>query len=109
MKLNSKEFSTEFLRHEIAKAVLTQRKRQGKKNAHLTPPEIIEFCKISPESQDILNKSAEKFSFSPRANASCLKLARTIADMSGSEKIEIPHIKEAISLRKPFNNFLETE
>ena len=106
---DSKEFSTEFLRHEIAKAVLTQRKRQGKKNAHLTPPEIIEFCKISPESQDILNKSAEKFSFSPRANASCLKLARTIADMSGSEKIEIPHIKEAISLRKPFNNFLETE
>lgn len=108
-KDDSQRFSTEFLRHEIAKAILTQRKRQGKKNAHLTPSEIIEFCKIEPESQEILNKSAEKFSFSPRANASCLKLARTIADMSGSPKIGAPHIKEAIELRKPFNNFLETE
>ncbi len=106
---DSKRFSTEFLRHEIAKAVLAQRKRQGKKNAQLTPSEIIEFCKIDPETQEILNKSAEKFNFSPRAIASCLKLARTIADMSGSRTIAASHIKEAVELRKPFNNFLETE
>lgn len=104
-----KSISTKELRVEIAKAVLTQRKRQGKKNAHLTPEETAEFCRISPESQMILTNSAEKFGFSPRAAASCLKLARTIADMSGSEKIEPPHIKEAIELRKSFSNFMENE
>lgn len=108
-KENLKSFSTEFLRREIAQAVKTQRKRQGKKNAYLTPAEIAGLCKTSSETQSFLNSSAEKFSFSPRATASCLKLARTIADMSGSETIETEHMKEAVMLRKAFNNFMETE
>ena len=108
-KENLKPLSTEFLRREIAQAVKTQRKRQGKKNAYLTPAEIAGLCKTSSETQSFLNSSAEKFSFSPRATASCLKLARTIADMSGSETIETEHMKEAVMLRKAFNNFMETE
>lgn len=106
---NQEQISTRELRIEIAKAVLTQRKRQGKKNAHLTPEEIAKFCGTEPETQAILTNSAEKFGFSPRATASCLKLARTIADMSGSEKIGASHIKEAVELRKSFTNFMETE
>ncbi len=99
--------STSELRVGIAKAVLIQRKRQGKKNARLSPMEIAEFCKVSEQNRAILDKSAERFGLSPRAISSCLKTARTIADMEESNEIKDVHIKEAIELRKPFSNFME--
>ncbi len=107
--LESENLSTIELRHEIARATLAQRKRQGKKNAKLTPSEIAEYCKTSEESKEILNTEAQKNGFSPRAVSSCLKTARTIADMAGSENILAQHIQEAIELRKPFCNFMNME
>lgn len=101
--------STNELRLGIAKAVLIQRKRQGKKNARLSPMEIAKFCNVDEKTRLVLDKSAERLGFSPRAVASCLKTARTIADMEESSEIKEEHIKEAIELRKPFSNFMEVE
>ena len=100
--------STAELRKEVAKAVMIQNKRQGKKNARLTPSEIAQFCKISEESQKILENAIERYGFSSRANASCLKLSRTIADMAGSQEILPEHLKEAIEMRKTYANLLES-
>lgn len=99
--------STSELRKEIARAVLIQNKRQGKKNARLNPSEIAQFCRISEESQQILENAIERYGFSSRANASCLKLSRTIADMAGSSQILPEHLKEAIEMRKTYANLLE--
>lgn len=98
--------STAALRKGIACAVLTQRKRQGKKNAKLTPQEIAEFCQAEDGVREALDAAALRYEFSPRAIASCLKIARTAADIDGSARIQMPHIAEAVRFRKTFNDFL---
>lgn len=92
--------STEALRIAVAKAVKIQRKRQGKKNALLSPQEILTFCELGTEEKKYLDSASGINDFSQRAVASCLKLARTIADMEESPKIALSHLKEAVSLRK---------
>lgn len=96
----NQRYSTLELRKAIADAVLVQRKRQGKKNSRLTPSEIAEFCKLDEESKEILDKAVLRFGFSPRAVSSCLKLARTIADMELSDMIQKKHLSESIDFRK---------
>ena len=99
--------STEQLRVGIARAVKIQRVRQGKRNAKLTPSEVAGLCKIDEASQKTLYAAEERYSLSPRARASILKLSRTIADMEQSEKIQEAHIKEAIGFRKELTNFMD--
>ncbi len=92
--------SSAELRKDIARAVKTQLERQGKKNSRLLPEEIQYYCKLSAECKDILAKAVEKNDFSARAVHSCMKLARTIADMAGSFDIRAQDLEEAIGLRK---------
>lgn len=92
--------TTEFLRKDIATAIKVQKSRQGKLNARLNPEEINYFCKLNSECSDYLNEQIEKNDFSARATHSCIKLARTIADMKESYNIELQDLKEAVSYRK---------
>ena len=91
--------STMELRKEIAVAVSNQRERQKKKNAALSPSEAGEFCVCSPAARKKLSDASERFNFSPRAISSCLKTARTIADMDDSTRIEETHMEEAVMYR----------
>ncbi|WP_407426741.1 YifB family Mg chelatase-like AAA ATPase [Treponema sp.] len=100
--------SSAELRKDIATAVLIQRKRQGKKNAGLTPQEILEHCQLGKTEQEILDRAVCSNNFSQRAVSSILKLSRTIADMDNSLKIKGEHLLEAVSLRNsdgPFDFF----
>ncbi|WP_294430432.1 YifB family Mg chelatase-like AAA ATPase [uncultured Treponema sp.] len=91
--------STFELRKAVADAVLIQRERQGKKNARLSPHEVLEFCQFGKKEQAILDSAICNHDFSQRAISSILKIARTIADMEKSPKICGEHLTEAISLR----------
>lgn len=100
-EINKKEsVSSTELRKDISRAVKTQYARQGKKNSRLSPEEIQYYCKLSTECKDILAKAVEKYDFSARAVHSCMKLARTIADMAGVFDIREQDLEEAIGLRK---------
>jgi len=92
--------STDDLRLPIARAVKAQRSRQACKNARLRPEEIPEICKLSSQAQSLLQDAACRYDFSPRAIASCKKIARTIADMEQSPQIAAEHMAEAVDLRK---------
>lgn len=98
--------TTEEIREGVARAIKIQRERQKKKNAKLIPQEILAFCGISEESQQVLDKAIARYGFSPRAIASCLKVARTIADIDGREKIEVQDVREAIEYRKLCSNIV---
>lgn len=98
--VKEKSPSSAELRKDIARAVLIQRKRQGKKNAFLTPTEISEYCVCSDEARAILDSAAEHYDFSPRGIAGCLRLARTIADMEGIDEIDGQCMEEAVLYRK---------
>jgi magnesium chelatase family protein len=76
-----------------------QLKRQGKANADLTSQELKQYCMLSDEDNEFLELAIEKFGLSTRTHHRILKIARTLADMEGSEKIDNQHIVEALSYR----------
>ena len=92
--------TTEEIRQGVARAIKTQRKRQGLKNAHLSPQEILDNCPLNPEGRKVLDTATLRYGFSPRAISSCLKVARTIADVEGVKDITPEHMKEAIDFHK---------
>ncbi|MFA6857627.1 MAG: YifB family Mg chelatase-like AAA ATPase [Treponema sp.] len=102
----ARRLSTEVLRKGIARAVVIQRNRQGCRNARLTPQNVTEYCCMMSGARSLLDVAAARYSFSPRAVSSCLKLSRTIADMSGDEIIGEEHMREAVNYRKACSSFL---
>ena len=92
--------TTEEIRQGVARAVKQQRKRQGIKNAQLSPQEILDHCALDPEGRKLLDNATLRYGFSPRAISSCLKVARTIADLAGTKDIQGDHMKEAIEFHE---------
>ena len=68
-------------------------------NAMMTERMIHEFAEPDAQSLDMLRMAMEKLKLSARAYSRILKVARTIADLEGSEKVQSMHIAEAIGYR----------
>jgi magnesium chelatase family protein len=68
-------------------------------NAQMESAQIREVCKLEPISQTLLKRAMERLQLSARAYDRILKVARTVADLSGSEQIKAEHIAEAIQYR----------
>lgn len=97
-KLSSKKVaeSSSDIQKRVEKAREIQKQR-GFINSDMKIPQIENYCKIDIQSQDLLKNAIQKLNLSPRAYHKVLKVARTIADLDGKEKIEKIHIAEAIS------------
>jgi magnesium chelatase family protein len=63
------------------------------------PAEIRQFCLLDETSTNLVKAAMTQMHLSARAYHRILKLARTIADLVGSEAIQTPHIAEAIQYR----------
>jgi magnesium chelatase family protein len=68
-------------------------------NAHMKPRHIRKYCKIDEDSLRLMEAAMNRLGLSARAYNRILKVARTIADIDGSEKIGTEHISEAIQYR----------
>ncbi len=68
-------------------------------NAMMTEKMLHEFAEPDAASLDMLRMAMERLKLSARAYSRILKVARTIADLAGSEKVESMHIAEAIGYR----------
>ena len=68
-------------------------------NAMMTERMLHEFAEPDAQSMDMLRMAMEKLKLSARAYSRILKVARTIADLAGSEKVDSMHIAEAIGYR----------
>ena len=69
-------------------------------NSEMSTKEINKFCTLDETTNDILKQAVSSLNLSARAYYRILKLARTIADLSGKRNIESDHILEALSFRK---------
>ena len=68
-------------------------------NAMMPPQMVKDLCQISEAGRTLLKTAMERLGLSARAYDRILKVARTIADLAGSEEIEIQHLAEAIQYR----------
>ncbi|MCL2771516.1 MAG: YifB family Mg chelatase-like AAA ATPase, partial [Firmicutes bacterium] len=68
-------------------------------NSKMTVGHSKKFCALCPAGEKLLKDAFEKMGLSARAYNRIIKVARTIADLDGSENIELPHIAEAIGYR----------
>jgi magnesium chelatase family protein len=66
--------------------------------------ELAIYAPLDNETKKLLNQSAERLLLSARAYHRVIKLARTIADLEGSENISQSHILEALQYRPRENN-----
>lgn len=73
-------------------------------NAQMSRREVAQFCALNQESLEIMEKYFVALHLSARSHDRVLKVARTIADLDGSENILSKHIAEAIQLRTSINN-----
>lgn len=97
---NDDSLTSAELRKDIKTAVQIQRKRQGKRNSRLSPEELELYCPLDEKVKKFLSDQSCTIGFSSRGVHSCLKLARTIADMRDSQKIGIDDMAEAVLYRK---------
>ncbi|MBR7130797.1 MAG: YifB family Mg chelatase-like AAA ATPase [Lentisphaeria bacterium] len=96
--------SSEVIRARVCAAREIQQKRYEQfgffNNSQLTPKTLQRFCALQSSGEKILKDAINRFKLSPRAYTRILKVARTIADLSGAEVISDAHIFEAINYRK---------
>ncbi len=68
-------------------------------NARMDAALTKEFCRPTPNAMILLEQAFERLGLSARAYDKVLRVARTVADLQGSETIEVPHIAQAIQFR----------
>jgi magnesium chelatase family protein len=93
---------------DIAKRVLLARERQGKRfgqgkgvycNAQMNGRMVREVCTLDSASANLLKTAMKRLQLSARAHDRILKVARTAADLEGSEQIRMEHLAGAIQYR----------
>ena len=97
----SEDSATIKARVEKARAVQRERyKGSGvHTNAQMTNAQMKIYCALSPECERILEAAFKKLNMTARASGRVLKVARTIADLEGSEDIKVSYITEAVQYR----------
>jgi magnesium chelatase family protein len=104
MESDEKQESSETIRRRVIKA----RDRQSARyiglagihgNASMPEREMESFCALDPFAKKFLLGKIDQMQLSARSYSRILKVSRTIADLAGSETIELPHVAEAVHFR----------
>lgn len=88
------------VRERVLAARERQQRRQGKSNALLNVTELDELAAIEPEAKAALSAVLEKLSLSARSYHRILRIARTLADLAGSDTVNQRHVMQAVSFRR---------
>jgi magnesium chelatase family protein len=86
----------EIQRHRFAKSRTSKRTTC---NARMGHSQLKEHCRLDDQGNQLLKNAMTDLNFSARAYDRILKVARTIADLAGSDSIKTDHLLEALSYR----------
>jgi magnesium chelatase family protein len=73
-------------------------------NAHLPGPVARRACAMSTPAESLLTSAVETMALTGRGFDRAVKVARTVADLGGADRIETDHLAEALSYRSGFGN-----
>ena len=94
---------SEVIRTRVNEARKLQHRRFGESsgmcNARMGPNELRYFCVLDDESHALMKAAFETFGLTARSYDRILRVARTIADLEGSDQIQMDHVAEAIQYR----------
>jgi magnesium chelatase family protein len=91
--------SSATVRERVATARAVQLRRAGKPNARLADAEAAPHCRLGARDQALLEQAVDQLRLSARAMHRVLRVARTIADLDGSDAIGSTHLAEALGYR----------
>ena len=97
------EESSQSIRERVNRAREVQLRRyEGTgifSNSKMNSVMIRKYCKLDERSEGLLRSAFDRLGLSARSYTRILKVARTIADLEGSENITIAHLSEALNYR----------
>ncbi len=90
-------------RLRVEQAIDVQQKRFKESgffcNSEMGPAEVWKFCQLDEGAKGLLQTATQRLNLSARAFHRILEVSRTIADLEGSEGINIAHLAEALQYR----------
>jgi magnesium chelatase family protein len=89
------------VRARVQAARERQLARQGCANAHIPHRQIVDLCSLDKIQNGYIDKAISRMNLSARAVHRSLRVARTIADLNGEEKVSTDHFNEALAYRNP--------
>lgn len=90
------------MQKKIEQATMLQKERfknSTSQNATMSADQVEQFCILTPDAEQLMKKVFEKLHLSMRGYHKVLKVARTIADLEGSDMLTVPHLQEALMYR----------
>lgn len=88
------------VRTRVSRARERQHRRQGCANAQLQGAALDQHAALDDNGRSLLRQAMERLGLSARGYHRVLRVARTIADLDGSDAIAVPHLTEAIGYRR---------
>ncbi len=87
------------VRRQVSQARERQINRQGSTNARLAGDQLLQICGLGATEKRLLDQASDRYGLSARGLHRVLKVARSIADLAGSESVEPEQLVEALSFR----------
>lgn len=101
--IDSDKNGSKWMREQVLEARKRQQMRcRGaamRENGRLSPGEILKYCPLGLEEQEFLEQASEQAGLSMRGCHRVIRVARTIADLEGKDRIGVEHLGQALFFR----------
>lgn len=91
---------SKIIRERVTRARERQMRRQGVPNSALSGRRLREVCALGGDSEVLFSRAIDRMGLSGRGHDRVLRVARTVADLCGEEKIDAEHVAEALNYRR---------
>jgi magnesium chelatase family protein len=89
-----------LVRERVNRARGIQVRRQGSPNSTLTGRLLREVCALRGDAESLFSRAVDRMALSGRGHDRVLRVARTVADLSGEDQITAEHVAEALNYRR---------